>query len=197
MEKPKIILIGGGGHCRSCIDVIETEGSFEIFGIIDIKEKTGQLMQGYPIIGSDEDIPKFIEEEFYFLITLGHIRSNETRVKIYGELKKMNARMPVIISPNAHVSKHSSIGRGSIIMHHALVNANSAVGENCIINNKALIEHDCKIEDHCHIAPGAILNGDVSVGSGSFIGSGSVIVQGIEIADNSFVKANSLIKANI
>ncbi len=23
MAKPKIILIGGGGHCKACIDVIE------------------------------------------------------------------------------------------------------------------------------------------------------------------------------
>ena len=28
--KKKIILIGGGGHCKSCIDVIEGENKFEI-----------------------------------------------------------------------------------------------------------------------------------------------------------------------
>ena len=30
MDKQKLILVGGGGHCRSCIDVIEAEEKFEI-----------------------------------------------------------------------------------------------------------------------------------------------------------------------
>jgi len=32
-----IILIGGGGHCRSVIDVIESENKFLIRGIVDQK----------------------------------------------------------------------------------------------------------------------------------------------------------------
>ncbi|MBI4645951.1 MAG: acetyltransferase, partial [Bacteroidia bacterium] len=30
--KQKIILIGGGGHCKACSDVIETEGKYNIAG---------------------------------------------------------------------------------------------------------------------------------------------------------------------
>ena len=36
--KPKIILIGGGGHCKSVIDVIEEENKYIIAGIVDKKE---------------------------------------------------------------------------------------------------------------------------------------------------------------
>lgn len=32
--KPKLVLIGGGGHARACIDVIEQENHFRIYGII-------------------------------------------------------------------------------------------------------------------------------------------------------------------
>ncbi len=42
MEKENIILVGGGGHCKSCIDVIEQENSFSIVGIVDISEKLGK-----------------------------------------------------------------------------------------------------------------------------------------------------------
>ena len=34
----EIILIGGGGHCKSVIDVIELEGQFLIGGIVDRPE---------------------------------------------------------------------------------------------------------------------------------------------------------------
>jgi FlaA1/EpsC-like NDP-sugar epimerase len=53
MIKPKIILIGAGGHCRSCIDVIEQQDRFEILGIVDKAgqdEPSGVL--GYPLIGT-------------------------------------------------------------------------------------------------------------------------------------------------
>ena len=37
----KIILIGGGGHALSCIDVIESEKKFKIVGIVDGNLKKG------------------------------------------------------------------------------------------------------------------------------------------------------------
>ncbi len=42
--KPKILLIGGGGHCKSVIDVIEKEGRFEIAGIIEKYEGESQTV---------------------------------------------------------------------------------------------------------------------------------------------------------
>jgi len=35
--KKELILIGGGGHCTACIDVIEQEGRFAIAGIVDVE----------------------------------------------------------------------------------------------------------------------------------------------------------------
>ena len=37
--KKKLILIGAGGHCNSCIDVIEQENKYRIVGLIDKKKK--------------------------------------------------------------------------------------------------------------------------------------------------------------
>ena len=48
--KEKIILIGGGGHCHSVIDVIEQEDKYEIIGIVDKKEVIGKDILGYKII---------------------------------------------------------------------------------------------------------------------------------------------------
>lgn len=70
----EIILIGGGGHCRSCIDVIESEGRFKILGIVDIKEKLHRKVLGYEIIGSDEDIPRLARQFKYFFITIGILK---------------------------------------------------------------------------------------------------------------------------
>ena len=195
--KEKIILIGGGGHCKSCIDVIEQSMTFEIAGIVDVPERLHQKVLGYEIIGVDNDLPRLSTEYKNFMITIGQIKSPEKRISNYEILKNLGAKLPVIISPLAHVSKHASIGEGTIVMHQALVNAGVRVGSNCIINTKALIEHDAIIGDHCHIATGAIINGGDKVGSGTFFGSNAVCKEYIEIAENAVIGCGTKIIKNI
>jgi sugar O-acyltransferase (sialic acid O-acetyltransferase NeuD family) len=193
-DKKPIILIGGGGHCKSCIDVIEQEGIFTIKGIVDLPEKKGNKILGYEVFASDQDIPELVKINDYFFITIGHLGSPKRRIELFMLLKKLDKTLPVIISPNAYVSKHAIIDEGTIIMHNAIVNAGSKIGRNCIINNKALIEHDAVIMDSCHISTGAIVNGGVEVGSETFYGSGAVSKQYIKIPPKSFIKANNIVK---
>lgn len=192
--KPKLILIGGGGHCKACIDVIEQEDRFEIAGIVDVTDKVSQNVLDYKVIASDEDLIFLVKEYEYFLITIGQIKSPGKRMEKFNQLYALNAKMPVIISPRAYASKYSTIGAGSIVLHNAVVNADAAIGRNCIINTGTIIEHDAIIGDNCHISTGAIVNGGVKIEDGVFFGSGAVSKEYIRIKKNSFIKANSLVK---
>lgn len=193
-HKESILLIGGGGHCKACIDVIEQEGIFSIAGIIDLPEKKGSKILGYEIIANDEDIPGLAKNYDHFFITIGHLGTPKRRIELFNLLKKMDKNLPVIISPNAYVSKHSIILEGTIIMHQAIINAGSFIGKNCIINNKGLVEHDAEIGNHCHISTGAIINGGVNVGDNTFFGSGAISKEYSLIPENSFIKANTIVK---
>tara|TARA_B110001450_G_scaffold32496_1_gene28196 strand:- start:1 stop:579 length:579 start_codon:yes stop_codon:yes gene_type:complete len=190
----KIILIGGGGHCKSAIDVIEQEARFEIAGIIDKPELLGSKILGYPVIGNDFDLESLAKKYQNALVTVGQIKSALARIKLYDLAIKAGFTLPSIISPNAYISKHSKIGNGTIIMGNVIVNANVSIGDNCIINSKALIEHDCLISSHCHISTNAIINGGVTIGSESFIGSNVTTKNNIIIKENSFIKAGSIVK---
>jgi len=55
-KKEDIILIGGGGHCRSCIDVIKMEGRFAIRGILDANECLSHPILTHDLFGKEEDI---------------------------------------------------------------------------------------------------------------------------------------------
>ena len=46
----KIILVGAGGHARSCIDVIELNGIYKIVGLVEKDYSEGNENLGYPII---------------------------------------------------------------------------------------------------------------------------------------------------
>lgn len=190
--KEKIVLIGGGGHCHSVIDVIEQENKYEIIGIVDIKENIGKKVLSYEVIACDDDLETIFQICKNAIITVGQIESNQIRIKIYKKLKQIGFNLPVIVSPLAYVSKYADVNEGTVIMHHVLINANSKIGKNCIINTKALIEHDCVVEDNCHISTASVLNGGVKVLENSFYGSNAVSKQ--EAIISGFIKAGSIVK---
>ena len=193
MSKTEIILIGAGGHAKSCIDVIEQQDKFKIAGLIGKKEELGRKVCGYSIFGIDNDLPELIKDYKNAHISIGQIDTGK-RNNIYNQILNLGFSLPTIISPNAYVSDHADIGNGNIVMHGVIINAGVKIGNNCIINTNALIEHDSNIADHCHIATNVVVNGGVSVGQGSFIGSGSVTKEGVTVSDNSFIKAGIVVK---
>jgi len=192
-----IILIGGGGHCISCIDVIEQTGLYQILGILDMPEKIGQKVLNYSVIGSDDDIEKFSKKCPNFLITVGQIQTTAIREKIFNKVKNAGGRLPVVISPLAYVSKYARVSEGSIVMHQVLVNAGASIGVCAILNTKSLIEHEASIGDFCHISTGAIVNGQVSIGNRCFIGSNTVVANNLNIVGETIVAAGFPVHKNI
>lgn len=192
-----IILIGGGGHAKSVIDVIESESKFNIIGIIDKPENIGKNVLGYKIIGTDENLSKIFKYCKNAHISIGQIKTNEPRKRIFEILKNIGFNLPVIISPFAYVSKHAQIGEGSIIMHNALINSGASVGKNCIINTKALIEHDAKIGNHCHISTASVINGGVNIKDDVFFGSNATSKEYIKIGENCVVGGGIAIMSNL
>lgn len=193
-----LLLIGGGGHCKSCIDVINHFGRYEIQGIVERAEGFNyDIIKNQKVIGYDKDLPQLIEVYKNALVTVGQIKSSHTRRKLYTLLKELNASLPVIVSPNAYVSKNSEISEGTIVMHNAVVNTDTKIDENCIINNMALIEHDVVIGSHCHISTGAKVNGGVKIESDVFVGSGAVIFEGVKIGKGSVIGAGTTVIKDI
>jgi len=191
-----LVLVGGGGHCLSVIEVLRSLGKFQIVGILDNPEKVGTYLSGFKIIGTDEDIPLFADRYHNFLITVGQIKSAAPRIKIYNAIKECGGICPVIVSPGAYVSTTAFLDEGTIIMNRAIVNINSKIGKACIVNTGALIEHEAIIGDFSHVSTYTTVNGQVIVGSNSFLGSNSVIANNITLPEGIIVAAGSCIIKN-
>jgi sugar O-acyltransferase (sialic acid O-acetyltransferase NeuD family) len=197
MSKPKIILIGAGGHAHACIDLIEQNDQYQIAGLVGISEEMHSRWFGYSVIATDDDLPQLAKDYQYALIAVGQILTPDYRMRLYQQATELGLQLPVIIAPSAHVSRHATIGSGTIVMYGAIVNAGAKVGNNCIINTRALLEHDATVEDHCHISTGVILNGDVHIGAGSFVGSGSIIKEGLSIGKYCLVGMGLSVRHNL
>ena len=194
MKRP-LILIGGGGHCKSVIDVAESAG-FTIMGILDQPEKVGEEILGYKCIGTDEDIPSYVSKAD-FIITVGQIKSSSLRHKIAERVEKAGGKFATIIAHDAYVSKHAKVEEGTVVLHKAFVNAGAKVGKNCIINSMANIEHDVRVGDFCHISTGTMVNGEAQVGSDCFVGSRSVLYNCISVCQEVVVAAGSVVSRDI
>ena len=197
MSKRGIVLIGAGGHARSCIDVIVQDGEFQIVGLVGKNEEIGSQVLGYEVLSNDSMLLELAKRIPFALIAVGQLHDPKNRINLFHRAINAGFSLASIRSPHAYVSPKASIGVGTIIMHGAVVNAGAKIGNNCIINSKALVEHDSVISDNCHISTGVIINGHVTVSTGSFIGSGSVIRNGISVGENSVVGMGSVIRRHL
>lgn len=196
MEQSKpLILVGGGGHCKSVIEVAESAG-YDLLGILDVAEEVGKQVLDYKVIGTDDDIPRYVDKA-EFVITVGFIKNPATRIKLYNRIKEAGGKLATIVASTAHVSKYATLGEGTVVMHQAFVNAGAKIGANCIINTFCDIEHDAHVGDQSHISTGTMVNGDCKIGERVFVGSQSVLANGVSVGDDIIVGAASFVRKSI
>jgi sugar O-acyltransferase (sialic acid O-acetyltransferase NeuD family) len=184
-----LLLLGCGGHARSLIDLIETGGQWYIHGLVGRPEQVGTNVLGYPVIGTDADLPNMRGTCPAAVLAIGQLPATAPRQRLAGLLQQLGFHCPVLISPHAVVSRHARLGAGTVVAHCAIVNAGAVVGAHCILNSRALIEHDVELGDHCHVSTGALVNGGVQLGPGSFIGSGAMLREGLQLPAGTVISA--------
>jgi sugar O-acyltransferase (sialic acid O-acetyltransferase NeuD family) len=197
MSKPGLLLIGAGGHAKSCVDVIEQEDKFRIIGLVGSPSEVGTYVLDYEVLGTDDALSELQNMTQYALVAVGQIGTNDLRSDLFTKISNIGFISPVVISPMAYVSPRAIVGKGTVVMHRATINAGATIGDNCIINSHALIEHDVVVGDHCHIATSAIINGGSTVGLCSFIGSGSTIREAVSIGRNSSIGMNVSVRRDL
>ena len=190
-----LILVGGGGHCKSVIEAAES-AKYNIIGVLDMPKDVGKKILSTKVIGTDDDIPQYVDKAV-FVVTVGFIKDPTIRIKLYNRIKEAGGKLATIIASTAYVSKYSTIGEGTVVLHQASVNAGAKVGNNVILNTATNIEHDAVIGDHCHISTGTMVNGECKVGKCCFIGSQSVLANCISIGDDIIVGAGSFVRKSI
>lgn len=196
--KRKILLIGGGGHCKSVLDSLYALNEYDGIGIIDKKENVGKTILNTIIIGTDADL-QFLFDQGYkeAFITVGSIGDTTLREKLTGIAETIGFKLPTIIDPTSSVSKYSKLDSGVYVGKKAVINAGSKIENGSIINTGAIVEHDCVIGSYVHVSPGSVICGEVKIGEKTHIGANTVIKQELEIGRNTTIGMGSLVIKNI
>ena len=192
----KLLLIGGGGHCKSIIDCLITQGLYKDIGIVDNDLSASVL--DIPIIGTDRDLSYLANKGWTdAFVSVGSIGLTEVRHKLYQTIKGIGFTIPSIIDSTAIIAKSTIFEEGVFVGKRVVINAGTVIGKCAILNTGSMVEHDCIVGEFAHISPGAVLCGQVSVGPDSHVGAGAVVRQGIFIGGNSLIGAGSVVVKDI
>jgi sugar O-acyltransferase (sialic acid O-acetyltransferase NeuD family) len=194
----KILLIGGGGHCKSVLDSLFNIDGYQEIEIIDKKENIGNTIMGVPVVGSDNDLHTLYNEGYHYaFVTVGSIGNPSLRIKLFNMLNEIGYQIPTIIDSSSKVSKYVEIEHGVFIGKQTIVNAGALIKKGAIINSGAIIEHDCQVGSFAHIATGVVLGGEVIVGENSHVGLNATIKQQVSIGSNSVIGMGSAVTKDI
>ena len=190
----RIVLIGGGGHCKSMIDVICRQGAYEIAAITDQRDRIGQILCGFQVNYTDDDLESLYAAGIRMAaVSVGGIGDFSLRARLYKRAAEIGFQFPMICDPSAVVSVHTRIGDGVFIGKLCVVNAGTDIQSMAIINTGAIVEHDCRIGAFAFLSPAVTLSGGVTVGEHMHIGTGASIIQQVSIGAYSMIGAGSIV----
>lgn len=194
----KLVLLGGGGHCKSVLDTLFKTKEYSEIVITDPQLPAGSEVMGCKVAGDDSILSKMYEEGFTnAFITAGDVGKPNPRAKLAEMAQDIGFSFPCIIDPTAQVSPSAQIGDGTFVGKNSIINTGVRIGKHCIINTGTIVEHESIVGDYCHISTGSILCGEVTVGDESFIGAGTTIIQCVRIGCNVVVGAGSTVLSDV
>lgn len=192
-----VIIFGASGHGSVILDCIEREAKYNVIGFIDSFKEKGTVVNGYAVLGSEDDLPLLIEKYQLFggIIAIG---DNWTRNLVVERVKIIAPKFNYVsvIHPNAEVGKDVQIGVGSIVMPGVTINANAVIGNHCILNTNSSLDHDGFMSNFSSLAPNVCIGANFILGMASAICLGTNIIENISIGNHTVIGAGSLVVRN-
>ncbi|CAI3797057.1 UDP-N-acetylbacillosamine N-acetyltransferase [Pseudomonas sp. MM221] len=189
----KLAILGASGHGKVVADTAEACGWTEIVFFDDAwPSRTSNGV--WAVVGTGED---FFEKAHQFDGVLVGIGNNAIRQSKLATLALKGAPLATLIHPDAYVSRHATVGAGTVVFAGAVLNIGASVGIGGILNTGCSVDHDCALGDAVHISPGARLAGSVAVGQCSWVGIGACVKQMINIAADVVVGAGAAVVSDV
>ncbi|HEY3265338.1 MAG TPA: acetyltransferase [Armatimonadota bacterium] len=193
--KPKVAIIGSGGHARVVVEAIRRAGQMEIWGILDDDvNRHGEMLDGITVIGGISLLCDRSADVEFVVVAIG---SNRDRLRLASVVTGWAYQLGTVIHPAASVATGVEIGPGSVLMAGSVVQPGAQIGSFAIINTAATVDHDCIVGSCAHLAPGVHLGGNVSVGRGTLMGIGSLVRPGVSVGEWSVVGMGSVVVSDI
>ncbi|NNM03670.1 MAG: acetyltransferase [Gemmatimonadetes bacterium] len=196
--KPRIVIVGGGGHAKVLCDLIACTDGFEVVGLVDPALPAGSRQFGLPVLGDDSILEEVLASGVgNATVGLGGTGNNRPRKRLFDIVESTGFSLPSLVHPSAVVSEQAELGEGAQVMAGVIVQTGSLIGKNTILNTGSCVDHDTKVGNHVHLAPAAALCGGCTVGDLAHVGAGAVVIQDIRVGSGSIVAAGATVVRDV
>lgn len=199
-ENKPLIIIGGAGHgciIEACVNDNRNryhDYEWEIKGFCNDYD---DYVDGYPVLGKLNDLPRLVEEGYYFSWGIHLIKQNDITAKLFDQINIPDERWATIIHKSAFVDKSVELEPGVFIMYNAYIAPRTHIGKCTMIKANTNIGHDVIIGALAHVAMGATVVSCSSIGFCADIAVNSTMLAHTSIGDYSMLGAHSLLTHNI
>lgn len=189
-----VVIIGASGHGSVVLDCIEKEGRYKVVGFVDSFKKAGLSQCGYPILGSENDLP-YILSAYDVSGGIVAVGDNWLRKCVVNKIRSIvpDFNFVKVVHPSAIIGKNVLVGEGSVVMPGVIVNSRAIIGDFCILNTNSSLEHDGILGAYSSLAPRACTGGNLVLGSFSAVGLGANLIENIEIGSHTVIGAGALV----
>lgn len=198
-NKP-LVIIGGSGHgcvIEACINDNRRKYNDYEWELKGFCNDFDTEVDGYPVLGKIKDIPKLLDEGYYFAWGIHLIGRNVKTAEVFSGIKIPDERWATIIHRSAFVDSSVTLEPGVFVMYNAYIAPRTHIGKCAMIKANTNIGHDVSIGALSHIAMGAIVVSCVNIGFCSDVAVGSTVLANSTIGDYAMLGASSLLTHDI
>lgn len=197
----KVLIIGGKGNGTVLGEMIvdanrRGENEYVFAGFVNDRDNVSEI-DGYPVLGGLEDIPKLVNSGYYFVYSLYKFDDQKNRITLFEKLQIPSDRLVTFIHPTAYVAPSCQLSSGVFICANVSITSSNKIGLNCIIRPGATIGHDNIIEDHVSITAGASVGSHIKLCEGVMVGLKACIREYLELAPYSMLGMGSVLTKNM
>lgn len=193
-----LVILGGSGIGMIAASIANDLGYYNVLGflndVLPVNSKIGKFNK-IPIIGTTEDLPKYLNDDktVVFVAYVGMQNEKEVYEKLES-LKIPDAKFATLIHPSAIIPKgFCEIGDGVLMAPLSQISPDVTLENNCILLANSFVGHDSTLKKFAHIATNSVIGANVSVGRACHIGSNATIREKIKIGDFSLIGAGSVV----
>ena len=179
VEKPRLLVVGAGGHGRSVAEAVLMSGDFEMVGFLDdgAFARGGDVL-GLPVLGPANAFADYAALALHAVVAIGN---NALRQKMCAQLQAAGFALARVVHPRAIVSPRAQLGEGVAVMAGAIVGTEAVLGQGVIVNCGAVVDHHAQVHDFGHLGVNACMAGGSVMGALAWMQAGAALGYGVTL----------------
>jgi sugar O-acyltransferase (sialic acid O-acetyltransferase NeuD family) len=193
----KIAFLGTGYMAEELCEMVEMWNLYEVAGFIDGNTPKGSLVNGYRVLGNDDDVLELYGKGIFdcIFIAIGYTKF-DIREKLYNQFK---GKVPFanLISPSAYIHPTAKLGEGILLSSGVYISTRAIIEDNVSITLRSIVNHGGHVKKHTYFSTGVTTAGNVTIGERCFVGVGVTVSDGITICDDVWLSPGAVVVKDI